>query len=105
MGEPYADKLEHINFGKVQGMSTRNGEVKFLEEILDMAQEAMLSQMKTNEDKFSNVEDPVFTSDQIGMTCVKIQDMQAKRFVPSKLSSTSLTPRTESPRIRSTSRG
>ncbi|KIY70938.1 arginyl-tRNA synthetase [Cylindrobasidium torrendii FP15055 ss-10] len=79
MGEPYASSLQHINFGKVQGMSTRNGEVKFLDEILDMAKEAMLAQMKTNEDKFSNVEDPDFTSDQIGMTCVKIQDMQAKR--------------------------
>ncbi|KAL0961208.1 hypothetical protein HGRIS_006176 [Hohenbuehelia grisea] len=83
MGEPCADKLEHINFGKVQGMSTRNGEVKFLEEILDMAKEAMLVQMKSNADKFNNVEDPDFTSDQIGMTCVKVQDMQAKRFVPS----------------------
>ncbi|KIY43023.1 arginyl-tRNA synthetase [Fistulina hepatica ATCC 64428] len=80
MGAPYADKLEHINFGRVQGMSTRNGEVKFLEEILDMAKEAMLVQMKTNEDKFSNVEDPDLTSDQIGMTCVKIQDMQSKRI-------------------------
>ncbi|KAJ6625111.1 hypothetical protein B0H10DRAFT_2212131 [Mycena sp. CBHHK59/15] len=80
MGEPYASNLQHINFGKVQGMSTRNGEAKFLEEILDMAKEAMLVQMKSTEDKFCNVEDPDFTSDQIGMTCVKIQDMQAKRI-------------------------
>ncbi|KAE9390732.1 Nucleotidylyl transferase [Gymnopus androsaceus JB14] len=82
MGESVAaTSLQHITFGKVQGMSTCNGDVKLLEEILDMAQEAMLTQMKTSEDKFNNVEGPTnFTSDQIGMTCVKIQDMQAKRI-------------------------
>ncbi len=60
-------------------MSTRTGEVKFLEEILDMSQEAMLTQMKTAEEKFKEIEDPDYTSDQIGMTCVKVQDMHAKR--------------------------
>jgi arginyl-tRNA synthetase len=75
MDVPFADRLEHINFGKVKGkekgMSTRHGEVKFLDEILDMAKEAQLSQMRTNPDKFNNVEDPDATSDQLGMTCVK----------------------------------
>ena len=79
MEMPFADKLEHVNFGRVLGMSTRRGEVKFLEDILDAAKEAMLAQMKNNEDKFKLVEDPEATSDQIGMTCVKIQDMQSKR--------------------------
>ncbi|KAJ7620545.1 arginyl-tRNA synthetase [Mycena polygramma] len=84
MDAPFADNLEHINFGRVKGkgngtMSTRKGDVKFLEDILDMAK-AMLSQMQTNVEKFNNVEDPDATSDQIGMTCVKIQDMQAKRI-------------------------
>ncbi|KAJ7025947.1 arginyl-tRNA synthetase [Mycena alexandri] len=80
MDAPFANRLEHINFGKVKGMSTRKGDVKFLEEILDMAQESMLSQMQTNVEKFNNVEDPSSASDQIGMTCVKIQDMLAKRI-------------------------
>ncbi|KAJ6482894.1 arginyl-tRNA synthetase [Mycena vitilis] len=85
MDAPFADNLEHINFGRVKGkgnetMSTRKGDVRFLEDILDMAKEAMLSQMQTNVEKFNNVEDPDSTSDQIGMTCVKIQDMQAKRI-------------------------
>lgn len=80
MGEPYALTLQHINSGRIQGMSTREGTLKFLEEILDMSQEAVLAQMKTNEEKISSVEDPDFTSDQIGMTCVKIQNMQSKRI-------------------------
>ncbi|KAL5514035.1 hypothetical protein ACEPAG_2796 [Sanghuangporus baumii] len=81
MQEPFVKSMEHVNFGRVLGMSTRRGEVKFLDEILDMAKEAMLEQMKTNEDKFKAVEDPEGTSDQIGMTCVKIQDMQSKRAI------------------------
>lgn len=76
---PFADKLEHVNFGRVNGMSTRRGEVKFLDEILDMSKEAMMAQMKSNDEKFKLIEDPEETSDQIGMTCVKIQDMQSKR--------------------------
>lgn len=79
MQVPFADSLEHVNFGRVNGMSTRRGEVKFLDEILDMAKEAMMTQMKSNEEKFAQIENPDETSDQIGMTCVKIQDMQSKR--------------------------
>jgi arginyl-tRNA synthetase len=79
MDAPFAGCLEHVNFGKVHGMSTRRGEVKFLNEILDMSKEAMLAQMQQNEEKMKQIEDPDHTADQIGMTCVKIQDMQAKR--------------------------
>ncbi|KAH8109098.1 arginyl-tRNA synthetase [Phellopilus nigrolimitatus] len=81
MKVPFADRLEHVNFGRVNGMSTRRGEVKFLDEILDTSKEAMMAQMKSNEEKFRLVEDPEETSDQIGMTCVKIQDMQSKRII------------------------
>ncbi|KAJ7122668.1 arginyl-tRNA synthetase [Mycena crocata] len=56
LGAPFADRLEHINFGKVKGMSTRKGDVKTF----------MMG-------KLNNVEDPEATSDQI-------QDMQAKRI-------------------------
>lgn len=52
MKQPFADRLEHINFGKVKGMSTRKGDVKFLEEILDVSKDTMISQMQSNADKF-----------------------------------------------------
>ncbi|KAJ3712407.1 arginyl-tRNA synthetase [Lentinula raphanica] len=79
MGEPFTDKLEHVTFGKIHGMSTRRGQVKFLSDILEASKEAMLEQMKKNEEKMKDVTDPDSTSDEVGMTCVKIQDMSAKR--------------------------
>ncbi len=81
MDVPFASRLEHVNFGRVNGMSTRNGEVKFLDQILDTAKEAMMEQMNKNQEKMSKIEDPDRTGDEIGITCVKIQDMAAKRWV------------------------
>jgi arginyl-tRNA synthetase len=79
MGVPFSDRLEHINFGKVHGMSTRKGEVKFLDDILDASKATMREQILKNEEKANDIPDLDHTSDEIGMTCVKIQDMQSKR--------------------------
>ena len=81
MDAPFSKCLEHVTFGKIHNMSTRKGEVKILEEILDASKEVMLAQIMKNQAKANDISDLSYTSDQIGMTCVKIQDMQAKRFV------------------------
>ncbi|TFK40112.1 hypothetical protein BDQ12DRAFT_648426 [Crucibulum laeve] len=77
---PWAKDLVHINYGLVQGMSTRKGTVVFLDQIIKEAASVMHDQMKTNEDKYNAIEDPVTTSREIGITGVKIQDMAAKRI-------------------------
>jgi hypothetical protein len=41
----------------------------------------MHDQMRKNEDKYAAVEDPEGTSREIGITAIKVQDMQAKRCV------------------------
>ncbi|KAJ7017910.1 arginyl-tRNA synthetase, partial [Mycena alexandri] len=77
MDAPFANRLEHINFGK--GQRDEHSERRCqssLKKFLDMAQESMLSQMQTNVEKFNNVEDPSSASDQIGMTCVKVWSVQ-----------------------------
>lgn len=78
---PWADRLEHVNYGLVLGMSTRKGTVVFLNQIIDEAASVMLEQMKKNEEKYAAVEDPEYVSREIGITGVKIQDMAAKRYV------------------------
>ncbi|KAF8898168.1 hypothetical protein CPB84DRAFT_1781072 [Gymnopilus junonius] len=80
MGFTWAKKLLHINYGLVQGMSTRKGTVVFLDQIIKEAGFVMHEQMQKNEDKYAAVEDPEKTSLEIGITGVKIQDMAAKRI-------------------------
>jgi arginyl-tRNA synthetase len=74
-----ADKCQHINFGMVRGMSTRKGTVKFLDDILRDVADKMHEVMKRNEDKYVQVNDPLATSDTLGITAVMVQDMSGKR--------------------------
>ncbi|KAF7316997.1 DALR-1 domain-containing protein [Mycena chlorophos] len=77
---PWAKTLEHVNYGLVQGMSTRRGTVVFLDQIIREAGQVMHEQMQKNEEKYAAVEDPETVSREIGITGVKIQDMAAKRI-------------------------
>jgi arginyl-tRNA synthetase len=77
---PWADRLEHVNFGLVTGMSTRKGTVVFLEEIIREASSVMHEQMRKNEAKYNAVEDPETVARETAITGVKIQDMAAKRY-------------------------
>lgn len=79
MGYEWQDRLQHVNFGMVLGMSTRKGTAVFLEEILNESRDVMHDQMKTNEVKYAAVDNPFMVSDKLGITAVKIQDMAAKR--------------------------
>ncbi|KAG2208686.1 hypothetical protein INT47_007785 [Mucor saturninus] len=76
----WANKLEHVNFGMVLGMSTRKGTVVFLEDILEEAKETMHEVMRKNEKKYAEVADPEQVADEIGISAVKIQDNSARRI-------------------------
>ena len=52
----FVKRCKHIDFGMVKGMSTRKGNVVFLEEILDECREYNLNIMKKNEAKFKEME-------------------------------------------------
>ena len=75
-----SDRCQHINFGMVQGMSTRRGTVKFLDDILRDVGDKMHEVMKVNEKKYEQVENPEQTSDTLGITAVMVQDMKGKRY-------------------------
>ncbi|KAL8706105.1 MAG: hypothetical protein Q9201_000807 [Fulgogasparrea decipioides] len=75
-----AEKCQHINFGMVQGMSTRKGTVKFLDDILRDVGEKMHEVMQKNQTKYEQVEDPEQTADTLGITAVMVQDMTGKRI-------------------------
>lgn len=80
MGYPWAKDLLHINYGLVQGMSTRKGTVVFLNQIMQEATQVMHDQMQKNEEKYKAIEDPELTSREVGISGIKIQDMAAKRI-------------------------
>ncbi|KAG1638433.1 hypothetical protein G6F44_008838 [Rhizopus delemar] len=76
----WANKLEHVNFGMVMGMSTRKGTVVFLEDILEEAKETMHEVMRKNETKYAEIDEPERVADEIGISAVKIQDNSARRI-------------------------
>ncbi|PVH94881.1 arginyl-tRNA synthetase [Periconia macrospinosa] len=75
-----SSKCQHINFGMVLGMSTRKGTAKFLDDILAEVGEKMHEVMKTNENKYAQIEDPLKTADTLGISAVMVQDMKGKRI-------------------------
>lgn len=80
MGFEWAHNLQHVNFGMVQGMSTRKGTVVFLNNILEETKEQMHEVMKKNQVKYAQVENPDEVADLVGISAVMIQDMQGKRI-------------------------
>lgn len=80
MGFEWANRLQHVNFGMVQGMSTRKGTVVFLDNILEETKEKMHEVMKKNEAKYAQIDNPDEVADLVGISAVMIQDMQAKRI-------------------------
>lgn len=74
-----SERCQHINFGMVKGMSTRRGDVKFLDDILKDVGEHMHEVMRRNEKKYVQVENPEQVSDTLGISAVMVQDMKGKR--------------------------
>lgn len=82
LGFDWSDRVQHVNFGMVLGMSSRKGNVVFLDDILADAKDKMHEVMKKNEEKYKQVEDPDTVADIVGRTGVIIQDMSGKRLAP-----------------------
>ncbi|CAO3600619.1 unnamed protein product [Absidia cylindrospora] len=90
------DQFMHANFGRINGMSTRQGTAVFLQDILDTAQTNILDYMHTKENKdnilnsnstldddddisSNDDSDMEFIADQLGISAIFIQDMKSKR--------------------------
>uniref|UniRef100_A0A4W4HMJ1 Probable arginine--tRNA ligase, mitochondrial n=1 Tax=Electrophorus electricus TaxID=8005 RepID=A0A4W4HMJ1_ELEEL len=75
LGHSWAERCVHVPFGLVQGMSTRSGDVVFLEDVLDEARNRMLQNMhQTRTSK--ELSDPALTAEQIGISALIVQDFK-----------------------------
>lgn len=72
--------LEHINYGLVEGMSTRKGNVEFLEDIIDEARNVMLDKMKANINNLDQIDDINKTSEILAVTALIVHDFSARRI-------------------------
>jgi arginyl-tRNA synthetase len=77
-GYQFRDRCVHMAFGSVEGMSSRKGNVVFLEQILDITKEEMHNVMRKNESKYAQIEDPDMVSDLVGMSSIIIQDFSGR---------------------------
>jgi len=80
MGYEWTERMEHVMFGYIQGMSTRKGTIIFLDDVLEEAKSRVLKQMDelfiqkvTGADKEKAAED-------IGITAVLFSDMKNRRI-------------------------
>jgi arginyl-tRNA synthetase len=74
------DMFLHVNYGMVQGMSTREGNVHFLEDIINTATDIMKKEILSNEEKASVVENIDETARILGISALLVMDFTAKRI-------------------------
>ncbi|KAL0839316.1 hypothetical protein ABMA28_016059 [Loxostege sticticalis] len=73
-----ADGCEHIKFGRIKGMSTRTGNVVFLNDILDEAKKKMFEKQQQSKNTRSSAVNEE-TCDILGTTAVIINDLKQRR--------------------------
>jgi arginyl-tRNA synthetase len=77
---PWAERLVHVNFGRVGGMSTRKGNLKLLSEVLDEAREKALEKVKENQAAGKlEAPDPDALAEQIGIGAIVFGDLKNRR--------------------------
>ncbi|XP_064025447.1 probable arginine--tRNA ligase, mitochondrial isoform X2 [Pogoniulus pusillus] len=75
MGYSWAERCQHVAFGRVQGMKTRRGEAVFLEDVLNEVRARVLQNMASAKTT-KQVEDPVETAEKVGLAALIIQDFR-----------------------------
>jgi arginyl-tRNA synthetase len=80
LGHEWADDCVHVSFGRVQGMSTRQGNVIYLEELLDEAKARALKNMRENIEKRPELEDEGAVAEAVGIAAIFFSDLSKARI-------------------------
>ncbi|EPX55299.1 Arginyl-tRNA synthetase [Cystobacter fuscus DSM 2262] len=80
MGRDFVERMVHVNFGRVHGMSTRQGNVVLLTDVLDEARSRALALVKNNiEEGKIQTDDPEALAEQIGLGAIFFGDLKNRR--------------------------
>jgi arginyl-tRNA synthetase len=80
MGREWAERMVHVNFGRVHGMSTRKGNVVLLTDVLDEAKVRAREKVQENiQAGKMQTEDPEGLAEQIGMGAIFFGDLKNRR--------------------------
>lgn len=79
LGDSWADRCVHVGFGMVLGMSTRKGEVIYLEELLDEAKSRALKMMRETIEKRGEVVDEEAVAEAVGIAAIFFADLSKQR--------------------------
>ncbi|KAK4876901.1 hypothetical protein RN001_009407 [Aquatica leii] len=75
---PWCDRIKHIKFGRIRGMSTRKGKVVFLKDLLNETRELMIQkQIESPNTKVPITDGEI--SDVLGVSCVIVNDLKQRR--------------------------
>ncbi|XP_076176986.1 arginyl-tRNA synthetase, mitochondrial [Ptiloglossa arizonensis] len=79
MKMPWADKLKHVKFGRIRGMSTRKGTAVFLEDFLNEAKEVMRCNQRCNFTTKVTLDELDNSADVLGISAIIINDFKRIR--------------------------
>jgi arginyl-tRNA synthetase len=80
MGMPWAKSCIHVGFGRVQGMSTRRGQVVLLQDVLDEARARALEKVTENQKAGRiHTDDPERLAEQVGLAAIVFGDLKNRR--------------------------
>jgi len=80
MGYPWVERMEHVRFGYIKGMSTRRGTIVFLDDVLDEAKERVLKKMEGLYIQKVKEEERERIAEEIGITAVVFSDLKNRRI-------------------------
>lgn len=80
MGYGWADRCVHVKFGMVLGMSTREGNVVYLEELLDEAHRRALAYMRERVRKQADDVDEKSVAESVGIAAILFSDLSRQRI-------------------------
>ena len=81
LGYKWSNQMQHIEFGRIQGMSSRKGNAVLLSDILDEAKGKMIEQQNTSINKKVDESDIDFSeiADMLAISAVICNDLKQKR--------------------------